>query len=62
MMFGFVGFIIGPIVAALFTTIWDIYGIAFKDVLPATGSAPDVLMPEPAPEDAGDPPDPNPDH
>jgi predicted PurR-regulated permease PerM len=37
MMFGFVGFIIGPIVAALFTTIWDIYGIAFKDVLPATG-------------------------
>jgi hypothetical protein len=32
-----VGFIIGPIVAALFTTIWDIYGIAFKDVLPATG-------------------------
>ena len=39
MMFGFVGYIIGPIVAALFTTIWDIYGIAFKDVLPATGPA-----------------------
>jgi len=37
MMFGFVGFIIGPIVAALFTTVWDIYGIAFKDVLPETG-------------------------
>jgi hypothetical protein len=37
MMFGFVGFIIGPIVAALFTTIWDIYGIAFKDILPETG-------------------------
>ncbi len=37
MMFGFVGFIIGPIVAALFTTIWDIYGIAFQDILPATG-------------------------
>jgi len=36
MMFGFVGFIIGPIVAALFTTVWDIYGIAFKDVLPET--------------------------
>jgi hypothetical protein len=42
MMFGFVGFIIGPIVAALFTTIWDIYGIAFKDVLPATGPT-DIL-------------------
>jgi len=42
MMFGFVGFIIGPIVAALFTTIWDIYGIAFQDVLPATGPS-DIL-------------------
>jgi predicted PurR-regulated permease PerM len=37
MMFGFVGFIIGPIVAALFTTVWDIYGITFKDILPETG-------------------------
>lgn len=36
-MFGFVGFIIGPIVAALFITVWDIYGIAFQDVLPETG-------------------------
>jgi len=51
MMFGFVGFIIGPIVAALFTTIWDIYGLAFKDVLPETGSAPAVVMPEPEPPD-----------
>ena len=32
-MFGAVGFIIGPIVAALFITIWDIYGAAFKDLL-----------------------------
>jgi len=36
-MFGAVGFIIGPIVAALFLTIWDMYGAAFQDVLqPAT--------------------------
>ncbi len=28
------GIIIGPIVAALFVTVWDIYGLAFKDVLP----------------------------
>ena len=34
-----------PIVAALFVTVWEIYGVAFKDVLPAgrgfpvTGSA-----------------------
>jgi predicted PurR-regulated permease PerM len=33
-MFGVAGIIIGPIVAALFVTVWDIYGLAFKDVLP----------------------------
>lgn len=33
-MFGILGFIIGPIVAALFVTIWEIYGMVFKDVLP----------------------------
>ncbi|NND71070.1 MAG: AI-2E family transporter [Rhodothermales bacterium] len=33
-LFGVVGFIIGPIVAALFVTVWDIYGITFKDWLP----------------------------
>ena len=36
-MFGVVGLIIGPIVAALFTTIWEIYGQAFRDTLPDTG-------------------------
>lgn len=51
MMFGFVGFIIGPIVAALFTTIWDIYGIAFKDVLPETG--PSFGQPLPKDEASG---------
>ena len=34
-MFGVVGIIIGPIVAALFTTVWEIYGVAFRDILPA---------------------------
>lgn len=33
-MFGLLGFIIGPIVAALFVTVWDLYGTAFEDVLP----------------------------
>ena len=28
-MFGILGFIIGPIVAALFVTVWEIYGRAF---------------------------------
>ena len=36
-MFGMVGFIIGPIIAALFITVWDIYGAAFRDFLPSTG-------------------------
>lgn len=33
-MFGLVGFIIGPIIAALFVTAWDLYGAAFRSVLP----------------------------
>jgi predicted PurR-regulated permease PerM len=37
-MFGVMGIIIGPIVAALFVTIWDIYGVAFADILPDVGS------------------------
>lgn len=36
-MFGIIGVIIGPIIAALFITIWEIYGQAFQDILPATG-------------------------
>ena len=35
-VFGAVGIVIGPIVAALFLTVWELYGAAFKDVLPAT--------------------------
>ena len=34
-LFGAVGIVVGPIVAALFVTVWDIYGVAFKDYLPA---------------------------
>lgn len=33
-LFGGLGFIIGPIVAALFVTVWDIYGDVFRGVLP----------------------------
>jgi predicted PurR-regulated permease PerM len=34
LLFGAVGIVIGPIVAALFVTVWDIYGLAFKEYLP----------------------------
>ena len=37
--FGVLGFIIGPIVAALFVTVWEIYGEVFKEVLPAVHCA-----------------------
>jgi predicted PurR-regulated permease PerM len=34
LMFGIVGIIIGPIIAALFTAIWDLYGLVFQEMLP----------------------------
>ncbi|MBK9778298.1 MAG: AI-2E family transporter [bacterium] len=36
-MFGMLGLIVGPILAALFVTVWEIYGRVFADVLPAGG-------------------------
>jgi predicted PurR-regulated permease PerM len=33
-LFGLIGFVIGPIIAALFVTVWDIYGEVFRDSLP----------------------------
>ena len=36
-MFGMLGVIIGPIIAALFVTVWEIYGQSFADILPDTG-------------------------
>ncbi len=54
-LFGALGLVIGPIVGALFVTVWEIYGEAFKDVLPAVHR---VSRGGPAPgddPDAGDP-------
>ena len=39
-MFGFMGFVIGPIIAALFVTIWELYGDEFQDWLPSTAFRP----------------------
>jgi predicted PurR-regulated permease PerM len=33
-LFGPAGFVVGPIVAAVFVTLWDVYGRVFADVLP----------------------------
>ena len=50
-MFGILGIIIGPIVAALFITIWEIYGKAFEAYLPDVGPLfGHGMQEEPAPE------------
>lgn len=42
-MFGMAGLLIGPLIASLFLTIWEIYGEAFKDMLPAVHSSADTI-------------------
>lgn len=37
-LFGPIGFIVGPIVCGLFLTVWDIYGATFKEILPPVRS------------------------
>jgi predicted PurR-regulated permease PerM len=39
MFFGAMGFILGPILAALFVTAWEMFGTAFRTALAAPGSA-----------------------
>lgn len=39
LLFGVVGFIVGPIVAALFVTVWEMYGTMFRDELPPLSEA-----------------------
>lgn len=36
-MFGILGIILGPIIAALFITLWELYGKAFRAYLPGVG-------------------------
>ncbi|MFK7860032.1 MAG: AI-2E family transporter [Granulosicoccus sp.] len=40
-MFGFMGFVIGPIIAALFVTMWELYGDEFQEWLPSTAFRPE---------------------
>jgi len=58
--FGVPGFIIGPIIAALFVTVWEIYGVEFRDWLPDTNFVPHSerkRKASAAQESAGDSPD-----
>lgn len=48
LLFGFMGFVIGPIIAALFVTVWELYGHEFSRWLPTTAFRPhsgDVVLP-----------------
>jgi predicted PurR-regulated permease PerM len=47
LLFGVVGFILGPVVAALFITVWDIYGHAFEFALAEKPSAGSRRRPHP---------------
>ena len=47
-MFGISGIFIGPLIASLLISIWEIYGVEFADVLPAVDEIPaDEEPPEP---------------
>jgi predicted PurR-regulated permease PerM len=50
--FGPIGFIVGPILAALFVTSWDIFADAFRDSLPGTSP---IVDPEGQPADLNRP-------
>lgn len=50
-VFGAVGFIVGPIVAALFVSIWHIYGETFSDWLPAVPQEVGIVHPSPPEEE-----------
>ena len=39
LLFGAMGFILGPILAALFVTAWEMFGTAFRSALAEPGSA-----------------------
>jgi predicted PurR-regulated permease PerM len=46
-LFGIVGFMIGPVIAALFVAIWEIYGRAFAAILPTFAQTTDDPLPPP---------------
>ncbi len=52
-LFGAAGIVIGPLIGALFVTVWDLYGVAFRGILPPShlSSSPAVNTPQ---SDGGD--------
>lgn len=56
-MFGISGIFIGPLIASLFITVWDMYGTTFKHLLPAVEWTPTMLRPAPRDETVATTPD-----
>ena len=57
-MFGIIGIIVGPIIAALFVSIWEIYGESFQEFLPAVSfGVPQDDQPAVHEEESNDPSD-----
>ncbi len=54
-LFGPIGFVIGPVVCGLFLLAWEIYGAAFKDILPPVGEIHTSLQPGELSEGGGAP-------
>lgn len=54
-VFGALGFIIGPIIAALFQTSWELFGVAYQDFLPPPSEPPPSFDDEPAPDEEPSP-------
>ena len=55
-MFGLVGFIVGPIIGALFLTAWDLYGAAFHNLLPDAPEPEALEALDEAPEEGAEAP------
>lgn len=49
LLFGAVGIVVGPLIGALFITAWDLYGAAFRDLLPKPDIVPSILPGPPVP-------------
>jgi predicted PurR-regulated permease PerM len=50
--FGPVGFILGPVLAGLFVTSWEIFAVAYRDVIHPVIDAPDMPAVAPPPPEA----------
>ena len=48
-MFGFPGIFIGPVIASIFVSIWEIYGVEFADLLPQVEGL-EAILGDPLPE------------